>query len=60
MEKPQLGPRIGAEQRIQVRERLVEQERARLADDGAAERDALALAARELGRAALQERLDPE
>ena len=44
MEECQLGARGAAQPWVQVRERLVEQERARLADDGSTEGDALALA----------------
>ena len=40
---------------VEIRQRLVEQEHGRLAHDGAAHRHALALAARELARLALQE-----
>ena len=45
---------------VEVGQRLVEQEHRRLAHDRAAHRDALALAARELARLALQERLELE
>jgi hypothetical protein len=48
-------PHLHAELRVQVRERLVEQEHLRVAHDGAAHRDALALAAGELARVALEE-----
>ena len=41
---------------IEVAERLVEQEDLRIADDGAAHRDALALAARQLARIAVHQR----
>ena len=44
-----------AQLRVEVRERLVEQERLRLADDRAAHRDALALAAGELRRPPVEE-----
>ena len=44
-----------AELRVEVRERLVEQERLRLADDRAAHRDALPLAARQLRRPPLEQ-----
>ena len=60
VEKRELGARTRAEQRIEVRQRLVEQERARFADDGAAERHALALAARELGGPAIEQCVDSE
>ena len=50
-----LGARLDAQRCVEVRERLVHQERLRLADDRAPERDALALAAGELPRLALEE-----
>ena len=50
-----LGPRRDPQRRVEVRERLVHQERGRLAHDRAAERDALALAAGELLRLALDQ-----
>ena len=49
-----------AELRVEVRERLVHEERLRLAHDRAPHRDALALAARELRRLALEELLEAE
>jgi hypothetical protein len=45
---------LDAQLRVEVRERLVHQERTRLADDRAAHRDALALAAGQRPRALLQ------
>ena len=48
LELRDLGPHLDAELRVEVRERLVHQEDLRLADDRPAQRDALALAAREL------------
>ncbi len=48
MQLLQLDPGLHPQHRVQVGEGLVEQEHPRLADDGAAEGDALALAAREL------------
>ena len=48
----QLEPRLDAQLRVEVRERLVHQERVRLAHDRARERDALPLPARELPRVA--------
>ena len=51
----QRGAHADAELRVEVRERLVEQERLRLADDRAAHRDALALAAGELRRLAVEQ-----
>ena len=53
---PHLHPELG----VEVRERLVEEENAGLADDGTADGDALALAARELRRLPVEERLDLE
>jgi hypothetical protein len=50
-----LGAGRDAELGVEVRERLVHQEDVGLADDGAGERHALALAARKLGRAAVEE-----
>ena len=49
-----------AELRVEVRERLVEQEGLRLARDRAAHRDALALAAGELCGASLEQVFEPE
>ena len=43
---------------VEVGQRLVEQKRRRLADDGPADRDALALAAGELLGLAIQQMLD--
>ena len=43
-----------AQRRVEVRERLVEEEGGRVAHDGAADRDALALAAGELAGAAIE------
>ena len=55
-----LDPHRDAQLGIEVRQRLVEQEHFRLPHDGAAHRDALALAARELPRLAVQHRADFE
>ena len=55
-----LGAHLHAQLRVEVRERLVHQEGLRLAHDRAAHRDALALAARERARLALEELLDLE
>ncbi len=49
-----------AELRVEVRQRLVHQERARLAHDRAAHRDALPLTARERARLLPQHLLEPE
>ena len=49
-----LGAHLNAQLRVQVRERLVHQEDLRLADDRAAHRDALPLAAGELPRLAVE------
>jgi len=56
----QLHPHLDAELGVQVRERLVEEEDLGVADDGAADRHALALAARELPRLPLEQLLDPQ
>ena len=53
-----LGAHLHPQLRVEVRERLVHQEGLRLAHDRAAHRDALALAARERARLALEELLD--
>ena len=50
----ELGPELG----IEVRQRLVEQEDVDIADEGAADGDALALAAGKFERAALHQRSD--
>ena len=49
------GAHLHAQLRIQVRQRLVEEEYRRLAHDGAAHRHALALPARQLARLALEQ-----
>jgi hypothetical protein len=51
---------LGAQGRVEVGERLVEQEQRRPADDRAAHGDALALAAGELLREAIEERVEAE
>ncbi len=56
LEALQLGPRLHAQLRVEVRERLVHQVDGRAAHDGTGERDALALPARELGRPPLEQR----
>ena len=56
----QLEARLEAQLGVEVGERLVEQEEARLADDRARERDALLLAARELARRSLQQVADAD
>ena len=53
-----LDPQFGAQLGVEIGERLVEQEDVDVAHQRAADRDALALAAREFGRLALQQRLD--
>ena len=53
-----LDAHLGAQQRVEVRQRLVEQERLGLAHDRAPHRDALALPAGELARLALEQVLD--
>ena len=54
----QAEPRLEAQLRIEVGQRLVEQEQLRLADDRARQRDALLLAARKLAGRALQQVAD--
>ena len=53
-----LDARLHAQRRVEVGERLVEQEHLRVAHDGAADGDALALAAGELRRLAVEQVLD--
>ena len=60
LELVDLGPHLHAELRVEVREGLVHQERLGLAHDRPAHRDALALAARERARLALQKLVDLE
>ena len=55
MQRRQLAAHLAAEGGVQVRERLVEQEDARLAHDRATDRDALPLASRELARASVEQ-----
>ncbi|MCY1239821.1 hypothetical protein D9M72_526360 [compost metagenome] len=55
-----LGAHLRAQLRIEVRQRLVEQEDIRLAHDGAAHGDALALAAGKLRRPAFQQMAEIE
>ena len=56
----ELDPHLHAQLGVEVGQRLVEQEHARVAHDGAAERHALALAAGELARLALEQLADAE
>ena len=60
LEPRDLGAHLHAQLRVEVRERLVHQERLRLAHDRAAHRDALALTARERARLPVEERLEVE
>ena len=60
MQARQLQPHLHAQGCVQVGQRLVEQEHRRLAHDGAADRHALALAARQLTRTRLPQMRDPE
>jgi hypothetical protein len=46
MKAHQLDPHLGAERRVEIGERLIEQENLGFAHDSAADSDALALAAR--------------
>ena len=55
-----LGAHLLAQTRVEVGQRLVEQERLGLPHDGAAHRHALALTARQRLRPPLQQRLQPE
>src|SRR5436309_8146917 len=55
-----LGPSLHTQLRVEIRQRLVHQERRRLADDGTPQRNALALAAGELLRLALDEWIEVE
>jgi hypothetical protein len=54
-----LGAHLHAQLGVEVRQRLVEQEHLRVAHDGAAHGDALALAAGELARVAVEELGEP-
>ena len=56
----QVGPHLHAQLGVEVRQRLVHQERLWLADDRAPDRDALTLAARERPRAARDQVRQPE
>src|SRR4051794_14965385 len=58
MQLDDLAPHIDAQLRIEVRERLIHQEDAGVADDGTAERDPLTLAARQVPRASVEEVAD--
>ncbi|KGD37777.1 hypothetical protein DO70_6442 [Burkholderia pseudomallei] len=58
MQELDLGAHLDAQLRVEVRQRLVEQEQRRVARERAAHRDALPLAARELARLALEQVLD--
>ena len=49
---------MDAQLRVEIGQRFVEQEDIRIADDGAADGDALALAAGELARIAVQQGLE--
>ena len=51
----EFGPKLNSELGIEIGEWLVEQEGLRMPDDRAAHRDALALAAGELARLAIEE-----
>ncbi len=57
MELLQLGAHVHAQLGVEVRERLVEQVHVGLTDERTRERDPLALAARELERLAVEQRL---
>src|SRR3712207_8172474 len=53
--RSQLDPHLHAQLGVEVRQRLVEQEHLRMADDGASQGDPLPLAPRELARLAPEE-----
>ena len=55
-----LGPHLHPHLGVEIRERFVEEENLRLADNRAADRDPLALAAGERFRFALEQMFDPE
>ena len=55
-----LDPHLHAQRRVEVRQRLVEQENLGVAHDGAADGDALALAAGKLAGLAIEQRLELE
>ena len=59
-ELAQPDPRLFAQLGVEVRERLVEQEKVRIVDDGPGERDALLLAAGKLVRIALGHPVEPD
>ncbi len=58
MQPLDLDPQVGAQLRIEIAERLVEQEHVDVAHQRPADGDALPLAARQFRRLALQQRLD--
>ena len=60
LDVPQLGVHAVAQLGVQMRNRLVEEEDGRLANEGTAERYALLLAAAQLGRHAAQQLVDLE
>ena len=55
-----LGARFHPQARVEVGERFVHKERRRMPNDSPPHRDALSLAARQLRRRALEERVEPE
>ena len=55
-----LGAHGDAQLGVEIRQRLVEQENLRIAHNGAPHRDALALAAGQLARIAVEQRVEPE
>ena len=60
MQPGDLDPGRDAQRRVEVRQRLVEQEDVGLAHDRAADRHALALAARKIARVAAEQLLEPQ
>ena len=60
LQRADLLAHLGAQLRVEVRQRLVHQAHRRLVDDRAAERHALLLAAGELRRLAVEQRVEAE
>ena len=60
MQLANLAAHLDAQLRVEIRQRLVEQEDLRISNDRPAHRDALPLAARELSRPPVEELPDPQ
>ncbi len=60
LQRPDFAAHLGAQLGVEIGQRLVHQTDRRLGDDGAAERDALLLAAGKLRRLALEQRIEAE